>query len=181
MRLGDRFRSRSLSPPPTCSRAVAGDASHRQLSSPEAGRPRRRPRGADRKRQRPDKLAIAPEERVSGFRIPECRLPCARNFVGKSGFTSNSGAAVSRPGCACVKRPNSGSRFPEVARSKNSANADAQVLDSGPQIPAQSPRAKPEFEVQTRIKASTFRRPNFRPERAIIAPYCRLRTGQQFL
>ena len=140
-------------------------------SSPEAGRPRRRPRGADRKRQRPDKLAIAAGQRVSGFRIPECRLPCAWNFVGKSGFTSNSGAAVSRPGCACVKRPNSGSRFPEVARSKNSANADAQVLDSGPQIPAQSPRAKPEFEVQTRMRASAFRRPNFRPERAIIAPY----------
>ena len=118
----DRYHRRR---PPCCTSATRAIDS----SSPEAGRPRRRPRGADRKRQRPDKLAIAPEERVSGFRIPECRLPCARNFVGKSGFTSNSGAAVSRLGCACVKRPNSGSRFPEVARSKNSENADAQVLD----------------------------------------------------
>ena len=39
-------------------------------SSPEAGRPRRRPRGADRTRQRPDRLAIAAGQRVSGFRIP---------------------------------------------------------------------------------------------------------------
>ena len=89
----------------------------------------------------------------------------------KSGFTSNSGVVVLRVLCACVWRANSASRFPEAARRKNSENAGAQVLDSGPQIPAQSPRAKPEFEVQTRIRALTFRRPNFRPERAIIAPH----------